>query len=130
MFTGYFAKLKEYKQAGLIPISISAKAPDWYNGLEYKKLAPKWVFFQEWKYGSHKGDNEYYISQFDEQVLKCFTVESVLADIANLAGGEIDKVILLCYEKPADFCHRHLVANWINKNNGSNFIVEYSKDVK
>ena len=28
MFTGYFAKLKEYKQAGLIPISISAKAPE------------------------------------------------------------------------------------------------------
>ena len=51
MFTGYFAKLKEYKQAGLIPISISGKAPEWYDGLEYKKLAPKWAFFQEWKYG-------------------------------------------------------------------------------
>lgn len=45
MFTGYFAKLKEYKQAGLIPISISGKSPDWYDGLEYKKLAPKWAFF-------------------------------------------------------------------------------------
>ena len=130
MFTGYFAKLKEYKQAGLMTISISAKAPDWYDGLEYKKLAPKWAFFQEWKYGSHKGDNEYYISQFDEQVLKPLTVESVLADIANLAGGEIDKVILLCYEKPADFCHRHLVADWINKHKGNNFIVEFSKDAK
>lgn len=130
MFTGYFAKLKEYKQAELIPISISAKAPDWYNGLEYKKLAPKWVFFQEWKYGSHKGDNEYYISQFDEQVLKPLTVEDVLADITNLSGGDLDKVILLCYEKSTDFCHRHLVADWINKHKGNNFIIEYSKDVK
>ena len=33
MFTGYFAKLKEYKQAGLISVSISGKAPDWYDGL-------------------------------------------------------------------------------------------------
>ena len=123
MFTGYFAKLKEYKQAGLIPISISEKAPDWYDSLEYKKLAPKWAFFQEWKYGSHKGDNEY------QQVLKPLTVENVLEDLANLAGGELDKVILLCYEKPADFCHRHLVADWINKHKGDNFIVEYSKDV-
>ena len=82
------------------------------------------------KYGSHKGDNEYYISQFDEQVLKPLTVEGVLEDLANLSGGELDKVILLCYEKPDDFCHRHLVADWINKHKGSNFIVEYSKDVK
>lgn len=41
MFTGYFAKLKEYKQAGLTSISISGKAPEWYDGLQYKKLAPK-----------------------------------------------------------------------------------------
>lgn len=53
MFTGYFTKLKEYKQTGLIPISISGKAPEWYDGLEYKKLAPKWAFFQEWKYGAN-----------------------------------------------------------------------------
>ena len=23
---------------------------------------------------------------------------------------------LVCYEKPSDFCHRHLVADWLNKN--------------
>ena len=36
MYTGYFAKIKEYEQAGLIPISIAAKAPDWYDGLEFE----------------------------------------------------------------------------------------------
>ena len=25
-------------------------------------------------------------------------------------------IALLCYEKPDDFCHRHLVADWLNKN--------------
>lgn len=127
MFTGYFAKLRTYQQAGLILISISGKAPDWYDGLQYKKLAPKWAFFNEWKNGSHKGDNEYYISNFDAQVLKHLTVEGVLTDLANLSGGELDKVILLCYEKPTDFCHRHLVASWINEHKGDNyFVVEYS----
>jgi hypothetical protein len=126
VYTGYYAKLKEYKQAGLIPVSIAGKAPDWYDGLEYKKLAPKWSFFSEWKNGSHKGDNGYYISQFGAQVLKSFTAESVLADLANLSNGELDKVILLCYEKPTDFCHRHLVANWINEHKGDNFIIEWS----
>jgi hypothetical protein len=126
VYTGYYAKLKEYKLAGLIPISISGKAPDWYDGLEYKKLAPKWVFFNEWKYGSHKGDNSYYISQFDAQVLKPLNVEGALNDLENLSGGELDKVILLCYEKPTDFCHRHIVANWINEYKGDNFIIEWS----
>ncbi len=63
--------------------------------------------------------------------------ESVCRNLENiadwlrekLAGGDLDKVILLCYEKPAAFCHRHLVADWINKHKGINFIVEYSKDV-
>jgi uncharacterized protein (DUF488 family) len=128
MFTGYFAKLRDYQQAGLTPISISGKAPDWYDGLQYKKLAPKWVFFNEWKNGSHKGDNNYYISQFDAQVLKPLTVEGVLADLDKLSGRELDKVILLCYEKPADFCHRHLVADWINEHKGDNFIIEYKND--
>lgn len=30
MLTGYFAKLKNYQNANLTPISIAAKAPIWY----------------------------------------------------------------------------------------------------
>jgi uncharacterized protein (DUF488 family) len=25
-------------------------------------------------------------------------------------------IVLLCYEKPDSFCHRHLVAKWFNEN--------------
>lgn len=25
-------------------------------------------------------------------------------------------IVLLCYEKPTDFCHRHLVAQWLIEN--------------
>ena len=38
MYTGYFGKIKTYKKAGLIPVSICGKAPDWYTGHQYKKL--------------------------------------------------------------------------------------------
>ena len=24
----------------------------------------------------------------------------------------LDNKILLCYERPEDFCHRHIIANW------------------
>ena len=39
IYTSYFAKLKFFPK-DLIPISICAKAPSWYDGLQYKKVAP------------------------------------------------------------------------------------------
>ena len=116
MYTGYFAQLKKYEAAGLIPISICGKAPDWYNGLQYKVLAPKWAFFKEWKDGSHKGDNEYYIEHFNAEVLSNITARKVIRDIESLSGVSSKDIILICYEKPSDFCHRHLVADWLKEN--------------
>lgn len=114
MYTGYFAHIKKYKEAGLTPIAICGGLPGWYDGLWYKKLAPKWSFFNEWKNGTeHKGDNEYYIEHFNKEVLDYLSQDSVFEDLVTIAGT--DKIILLCYEKPSDFCHRHLVAEWFEK---------------
>lgn len=48
LYTTYFAKLKSLPE-NVVPIAICGKTPDWYTGLQYKKLAPKWGFFSEWK---------------------------------------------------------------------------------
>lgn len=115
MFTGYFAKLDTYKDNGLIPVSICSKAPDWYDGLQFKKLAPKWNFLKEWKYGlEHKGDNQYYIEHFQSDVLSSIEAKSVIKELTELTNAPEDKIILICYEKPDSFCHRHLVANWLS----------------
>lgn len=114
MYTGYYAQLKTYLKCGLHPVSISVKCPDWYNGAEYKKLAPKWDFFNEWKNGSHKGDNEYFIKNYKELVLDKLEPAQVMKELEELTGASLDKIIFLCYEKPEDFCHRHLAADWFN----------------
>ena len=116
MLTGYFARLKDYQKINLTPISIAAKAPIWYKGDEYKKLAPKWSFYSEWKNGSHKGDNDYYIKHFKEEVLDNLDPEQVLKELEGFSGVSEDNIILLCYEKSGTFCHRHLVADWLNQN--------------
>jgi hypothetical protein len=118
MYTGYFAKLKTYIDAGLVPVSICGKAPDWYEGFQYKYLAPKWSFFNEWKNGTeHKGDNEYYIQHFNDEVLKGRSYIQTMEDLQRITGiDDLNKVILICYEKPSDFCHRHLVAKWFIEN--------------
>ena len=116
MLTGYFARLKDYQKINLTPISIAAKAPIWYKGAEYKKLAPKWSFYSEWKNGSYKGDNDYYTKHFKEEVLDKLDPEQVLRELEGFSGVSEDNIILLCYEKTGTFCHRHLVADWLNQN--------------
>lgn len=110
IYTSYFAKLKSLPN-NIIPISICGKAPDWYKGLQYKRLAPKYDFFMKWK---ETHDNDYYIKCFNEQVLSKLDAHGVVTNLQSL-GSEYD-ICLICYEKPGDFCHRHLVADWLNKN--------------
>lgn len=116
IYTSYFAKLKDLENHNIIPISICAKAPDWYKGLEYKKLAPKYEFFMEWK---KNHDNDYYIEHFQTEVLDGLDATEVILDFSRMVHGfnvgEND-IALICYEKPSDFCHRHLVAEWLNQN--------------
>lgn len=110
IYTSYFAKLKSLPD-NIIPISICAKAPDWYKGLQYKKLAPKYDFFMKWK---EDHDNDYYIKCFNEQVLDKLNAEDVISELIDLHSGT--DIVLICYERPTDFCHRHLVAKWLNDN--------------
>lgn len=114
IYTSYFAKLKSLPD-NIVPISICGKAPDWYTGLQYKKLAPKYDFFMKWK---EDHDNDYYIKCFNEQVLDKLDAKTVLMELSELAGfiNRHNDICLICYEKPSDFCHRHLVSDWLNEN--------------
>ena len=116
IYTSYFAKLRSLPD-NIIPISICGKAPEWYKGLQYKKVAPKYDFFMKWK---QNHDNDYYIKCFNEQVLSTLNATSVVEDLkrlANVTDLENNDIALICYEKPTDFCHRHLVAEWLKNNN-------------
>lgn len=109
LYTTYFAKLRALPE-NIIPVSICGKAPSWYAGRQYNKLAPKYGFFSEWK-KTH--DNNYYIRCFNEQVLSLLDPQQVVDELKALAGSE--DIALVCYERPSDFCHRHLVANWLTQ---------------
>ena len=114
--TSYFAKLKELERYNIIPISISGKALDWYKGLQYKELAPKYGFFMEQKKNNNK---DYYIEHFQKEVLDGLDATEVILDFSRMDYGfnvRENDIVLICYEKPSDFCHRHLVANWLKQN--------------
>ena len=113
IYTSYFANLKNIP-SNIIPISICGKAPFYYNGLQYKKLAPKYDFFMKWK---ETHDNDYYIEHFQTEVLDELNIDKVIDELGYLMSYDQSKdICLLCYEKPTDFCHRHLISDWLNKN--------------
>lgn len=109
IYTSYFAKLKSLPEE-IISISICGKAPSWYQGVQFKVLAPKYDFFIKWK---ENHDNEYYIKCFNEQVLDKLDATQIYNALKTLGGGQ--DVALICYEKPDEFCHRHLVAEWLKE---------------
>ena len=105
-YTSYFANLRNIP-SDIVPISICGKAPDWYSGLQYKKLAPKWLFFKVYK---ETRNEEYYVKHYYKEVLNKLSAMDVVSDLYCKSAGRD----LVCYEKLSDFCHRHLVADWLN----------------
>lgn len=111
IFTGYLARLNLYLKNDLTPITICGKAPIWYNGAQYKKLAPSWEIYDNYKKGKYSVDD--YTEHFLKERLSCLDKEKVVADLINLSENK--DIILLCYEKNGKFCHRHIVAKWLSE---------------
>lgn len=105
MKTSYFAKYKDKTGA----ISISLFTPSWYKCTEYKKLAPPYSLLKAYKDKSI-GDTEY-TTLYYKHVLNNLDPLEVYNELGEDA-------VLLCYEKTGDFCHRHIVADWLSKNLG------------
>ena len=118
-YTTYYANVRNLPK-DVVPISISGRAPDGWKGLEYKRLAPKWWFFKEWK---ENHDNDFYIRNFRKEVLDALNPDEVWKRLREMSGGA--PFALVCYEKPDDFCHRHLVAEWLERHGYA--IKEYVK---
>lgn len=112
LYTSYFANIKKLPN-NIIPISISLKSPKWYKGFEYKKLAPSYNILVNYKTDY---DEVKYIERFNDEILSKLDASQVISELNRFAGGSDKNIVLLCYETPLEFCHRHLVAKWLNKN--------------
>jgi uncharacterized protein YeaO (DUF488 family) len=110
IWTTYFANIKNLDTSKILPVAICGKSVPGWSWPEYKKLAPSWSIYDEYK--NKGGTLERYTERFWEERLSVLDREQVLGDLENLAQG-YQEIALVCYEKPDDFCHRHIVAAWI-----------------
>lgn len=111
IFTGNY---EECKVGNLISISGDRGKSVGFKGKAIPKLAPKRAFWNIWHDNIGKipeeENNRYYIEQYYKQVLSKVDIEELLKD-------EKDP-ILLCFEKGQDFCHRHVLAEYIEMTYG------------
>lgn len=110
IYTGYFNKLEYYKEQGLTPVSIAGKSPCFFDGIELKFFAPTIDIFTQYINGEI--DEFGYTDRFIPERLDILDKNKVKEQLLS-----INNPILLCYEKEG-FCHRHLVADWIEAHLG------------
>lgn len=116
--TSYFDNINKIKQEDQEPpvfVSIAGKTPSWFDGPRIPELAPKKEWWFEWheRFKDSLESSEsvaWYTKKYKETVLSCLDQVSVVTKLSELG----ENIVLLCYETPEKFCHRHLVSEWID----------------
>lgn len=106
IYTSYFANIKKLPKY-LKLVSIAKGTPKWFLGARCEALAPAWDIVMQVKNDQSRASKVHYIEVYEKQLEEL--------DV-NEYAEKFDGCVLLCYEKPEDFCHRHLVAHWLKKN--------------
>jgi hypothetical protein len=101
MNTSSFSKSGKRPEA----ISIAGKAPAGFKGRQYRKLAPLYSFFMQYKID---GNQKTYTEHYQKEILDILDPAQVYEELGENA-------ILLCWEGPKKFCHRHLISAWFKK---------------
>ena len=111
-YTGYFSMVKKYKRLGLCCISIAQFNPAWYNGVSFPELAPSQSLLGQYKLAGLRQED--YKRIYIEELRRPEAVSS-MEKLRKKALEDPRDLILLCYEKPGEFCHRHLLAEVLNE---------------
>lgn len=110
IYTSYFANSKNLHRENIVIIGIALFPPKWFNGPSLKMVSPSYDILHNSK------SQEDYEQRFFSEILDHRDPKVFLSNIERMANGK--DVALCCYEKPGAFCHRHLVAKWMNEKLG------------
>ncbi len=107
IYTSYYGNLRKLNANNIVPIGISLYTPRYVKVSSIRYVAPhKAMLFG----GLTK---EEYTKLYYKDILSKVDPKRFLEDVKMLSQGK--DVALLCYEKIGDFCHRHLLADWLKK---------------
>jgi hypothetical protein len=97
MHTSHFWRFYHENDPRLV--SIALKSPEWFKGREYPPLAPR-LDMLPMEEAEYRLEYQAILDRLDPR------------QVYEHLGQE---AILLCWEPPSRFCHRRLVAEWLEK---------------
>lgn len=119
-YTSCFDSISSIKSADpdAVFIAVSGAVPADYSGERLVSVAPKRSWWQFWHdtYAGHyesKESVDYYTACYKSTVLGRLSQADVIEEVKQIAGER--NSYLLCFEPPGQFCHRHLLASWLNE---------------
>ena len=129
IYTSYYANIPNIPEnfflvatSGWIPPEIEQTVDSWNQS-----LAPSKDIYNEYE---TTPDWKKYTQRFiSERLTKVDWLEKLdqWEEKANKIGKNIDTIVLLCYEKPEDFCHRQILAESI-ENEFKTTVQEFGHD--
>lgn len=121
IYTSYFGNSKKLNAANIKIVCVAIGRPKFIQAPQMLNVCPTRYMV------SGPCSREEYLRLYD-QILAKQDAYQVVKQIEMFSGG--GDVALCCYEKPGDFCHRHILAKWITDNTGikvEEFGIEESK---
>lgn len=112
MKTGCFYDLGNYPSKGAISIAIG-DSKSFVVPRKMKVLAPSWKLLKEYRSGIISEDQ--YIERFMKKLSLLDPYKTVQA-LGRLTKGL--EPLLLCHCSKSEFCHRHIVAEWLEQETG------------
>ena len=107
MYTSNYARQSANPHA----VAISCVVPHYIGNMRHlHDVAPTWELVHSYK------NNEITIEDFKTHYLTLLHNRSV--DPFRLLTSLPPETFFLCFEKPSDFCHRHLFAEWMQLSTG------------
>lgn len=106
IYTSYFGNHRRLPKE-MKWVSIARKTPLGFTGERWEELAPSSDLLSDYKSG--KTDQQGYTQRYMKQLDDLVATQPEYFDRFKTD----DDLILFCYEKIGDFCHRHLLANYL-----------------
>lgn len=110
IYTSYFANYRKFN-SNTISIGITRFPPKWWKGKNLKELAPSEKLLRNYRNGLIS-EEEFAIQYKNELWNAGLTPGIVKKGLEKIGQGH--DIVLCCYEKPEDFCHRKVLADWLS----------------
>lgn len=101
----YTANFKSYIGCPGMPYCVSQSMPKWVEMMRLRTLAPTWDMIYAYKGGALQWE-KFKIKYFEILKQRHNTLENIIK-IARTGN-----IILVCWEKPNQNCHRHLIVQY------------------